>query len=85
MVRAILRNGRIQPLSPLPIDWSEGQELFVEDAGIPGEPEDLEAWSREIDELAARIPADDFDRLEAELAMADRQAKESVRRQMGLP
>lgn len=61
------------------------------DSASPGEPEstherqrDLDAWSQDVEELARQIPADDFDRLDAALEEADRQAKEHVRRQMGL-
>lgn len=84
MVRAILRGGAIRPLSPLPETWPEGQELVIE-ANPSVSSEDWESWSREIDELAARIPPEDFDRVESALAEADRRAKEVVRRQMGLP
>lgn len=83
MVRAILKGGAIRPLSTLPATWPEGQELMVE-AAAPVSAEDWESWSKEIDELAAKIPLEDFEKLESALAEADRQAKEVVRRQMGL-
>jgi hypothetical protein len=83
MVRAILRDGTISPISPLPDTWSEGQELVVESAPLPTK-EEWDSWSREIDELAAQIPLDDFERVELALAEADKKAKEMVRRQMGL-
>lgn len=54
-----------------------------EEAPAKGE-RDLEVWTREIEELAAQIPAEDFDRVEAALVEADIEAKEIVRRQMGL-
>lgn len=82
MVKATLRAGVIQPESPLPDNWSEGQELIIEAA--PPAPDDLDAWSREIDEMASKIPPEDFERLQAALAEANREAKEFVRRQMGL-
>jgi hypothetical protein len=84
MVRAILRGGAIRPLSPLPETWPEGQELMIE-VNPPVSSDDWESWSREIDELAAHIPPEDFDRVESALAEADQRAKEVVRRQMGLP
>jgi hypothetical protein len=40
---------------------------------------DLDTWSRDIDVLAAAIPPDDFSRLEAALAEADKDAKALVR------
>jgi hypothetical protein len=84
MVRAILRGGAIRPVSSLPETWSEGQELLIEAAPAPASSEDWDSWSRELDELAAKIPAEDFARVESALAEADQRAKEMVRRQMGL-
>jgi hypothetical protein len=85
MVRAILRDGTIRPVTPLPETWADGQELVVEAAAPPASADDWDAWSREIDELAAEIPPEDFERVELALAEADKKAKEMVRRQMGLP
>ncbi|HYU33627.1 MAG TPA: hypothetical protein VEW48_15860 [Thermoanaerobaculia bacterium] len=83
MVKAVLHDGVIQPLSPLPDTWSEGQELLVQEAGPVG-LEDWDAWEQEIENLAANISPEDHLRVEAALAEADREAKEFVRRQMGL-
>ena len=85
MVRAILEHGTIQPLSQLPGNWSDGQELVISEAPPANESLDLEQWSREIDEMAAALPPEDFDLVDAVLAEADKDAKEMVRRQMGLP
>lgn len=84
MIRAILKNGTIQPVTSLPGDWSDGQELVVEKAMSPTPVRDLERWSREIDELAQCISPEDFERLDSALAEADQEAKDDVRRQMGL-
>lgn len=84
MVRAILENGSIRLLSQVPRGWSDGQELVVVEAPCPDENRALEEWSREIDELAAALPPEEFDRIDAALAEADREAKDLVRRQMGL-
>lgn len=84
MVKAVLRHGAIEPLSPLPSNWTDGQELVIAEARAKAKDESLAAWSREIDELAAQIPGDDFDRIDQALAQADQEAKENVRRQMGL-
>ncbi len=84
MVKAVLRQGTIEPLSPLPTTWADGQELVIAEARAEIADESLAAWSREIDELAAQIPEDDFDRIDQALARADREAKDQVRRQMGL-
>lgn len=85
MINAVVTGGEIRPLEPLPADWPDGQRVRVERA------EDAEPSAEEIDRdfavLAALCetsePAD-----EAALARAVReargQAKEQVRRQMGL-
>ena len=84
MVKAVLREGTIQPLSPLPITWSDGQELVIAEARADSADESLAAWSQGIEELAAQISDADFDRVDQALAEADKEAKEYVRRQMGL-
>ena len=84
MVRAILEGGVIHPLESLPAHWADGRELVVQEAVDTPSAKDREAWSREVDALAAQIPPEDFERLEEALADADREAKAHVRRQMGL-
>jgi hypothetical protein len=83
MVKAVLHSGIIQPLSPLPEEWHEGQELLIQEAA-PAGPENWDAWEQEMEALALDIPPEDHLRVEAALAEADREAKEFVRRQMGL-
>ncbi len=84
MVKAVIRHGAIEPLSPLPSSWTDGQKLVIEEARVEAGGESLAAWSREVDELAAQMSEDDFDRIDQALAEADREAKDYVRRQMGL-
>jgi len=48
------------------------------------DPKDLDMWSRDLEALAAAIPPEDFLRLDAALAEADKEAKALERRQMGL-
>ena len=85
MPMAVLQNGEIRPLEPLPRAWQEGQRLLVETA------ESDEATTEEIDRdftLLADLCADsdpaDEARLEQALQAARDQAKAQVRRQMGL-
>ena len=47
MIRAIIKNGAIQPLDPLPADWRDGREVIVEEAE-PVSTDDLEEWYREL-------------------------------------
>jgi hypothetical protein len=85
MVKAVVSRGEIRPLEPLPADWQEGQPLCVEKAD-GGEPQ-LEEIDRDFAVLATLCetsePADE-EQLERALQEARRQAKEQVRRQMGL-
>jgi hypothetical protein len=85
MIKAIVHDGKIRPLEPLPKDWHEGQEVRVEKL------DDHEALIDEIDRDFAALaalceisdPAEE-DRLEQALRAAHCQAKEQVRKQMGL-
>ena len=85
MVKAVVSGGEIRPLEPLPADWQEGQPLRVEKA------DEGETSAEEIDRdfsLLATLcetsePADE-EQLDRALQEAHRQAKEQVRRQMGL-
>ena len=83
MVRAVLHEGVIEPLSSLPEEWAEGQELLIREVDSAA-PEDWDAWEREMEALAAKISPEDHERVEAALAEANREAKDFVRRQMGL-
>jgi hypothetical protein len=85
MVKAVVNRGEIRPLEPLPADWREGQPLLVEKA------DDSELTVEEIDRdfaVLAKLcsenePANE-DELERALHEAHEQAKEQVRRRMGL-
>ena len=83
-IKAILRNGSIQPLEPLPSDWAEGKELVVEDSA-PAAADDLDAWSREIDEAARQLPVEEHEQFRDALDEVERQSKEATRREWGLP
>lgn len=82
MVRGILHEGIIRPLSSLPEEWQEGQELLIQEAASTSQ--DWDVWEQEVAALAAEIPLEDHLRVETALAEADREAKEFVRFRMGL-
>lgn len=84
MIRATVCDGDIQLIDPLPDGWVNGQELFVEAAEPKVVEDDLDAWLAELNELAAQIPPEDFERLDRALKEADVIAKEQVRKEMGL-
>ena len=84
MIRAILKKGKIQPLDELPAHWREGQELMVEGCEPSDDPTDIKKWHDELLALSAQIPAEDHARMAAALAEQDRQAKDRMRRDLGL-
>jgi hypothetical protein len=84
MIRAILKKGKIQPVDALPPQWREGQELIVEGGEPSDDPADIKKWHDELMALSAQIPAADHVRMAAAVAEQDRQAKELMRRDMGL-
>ena len=85
MLKAVVSRGEIRPLEPLPVDWQEGQPLRIEKADEEETP--IEGIDRDFAVLAhlceASEPADE-EQLERALQEARRQAKEQVRRHMGL-
>ncbi len=86
MIKAVLRDGLIHPTESLPPRWSDGKELLVEEAtSSPKTSEEITKWRQELDEAAAQLnDPSEWDALETALVEADRQAKELVRREMGL-
>ena len=89
MTRAVVKDGLIYPLEPLPASWRNGQKVSVEAAEIDNLPDPSPAEiDRDFEELAAMCaagdPADD-ERLKRALEEAHCLAKQQVRRQMGLP
>jgi hypothetical protein len=86
VIRAIVEQGQIRALEPLPSEWVDGRELRVLDAGSHAGLEEPDTWRAEMDILAAELDdPEDWARIEAALAEADLQAKSYVRREMGLP
>src|SRR4051812_26720776 len=86
MLKAVISRGQIRPLEPLPADWQEGQPLRVEKA------DDDEAPAEQIDRdfailasLCESSERRDEEQLERALQESRQQAKEHVRRHMGLP
>jgi hypothetical protein len=84
MIRAILQNGPIHPLDPIPSEWTEGRQVIVEDA-FAASSGDLEEWYCELQGLGpAQYEPGEFDRVQSILKEADALAKDAVRRQTGL-
>ena len=84
-IKAILRDGRIQPLEPLPPDWADGQELLIEPPELDGREAQVRAWAQDLETASAQVPADEHDRFLKALEDIERESKEAVRREWGLP
>ena len=85
MVKAVVSSGEIRPLEPLPADWQEGQPLRIEKADDSEMPvEEIDHDFAVLADLCSESEPADEDQLQRALQDAHRQAKEQVRRQMGL-
>ena len=95
MPKAVLRNGLIHPVEPLPADWKEGEELDVQKAEEDS-LQDLDQWYEELEAMVAENDPADLAELEATLKESDsrlqaaleerqREAKEMMRRRADLP
>jgi hypothetical protein len=85
MPKAVLKNGVILPLEPLPPEWADGQELRVESADDDDESKDIDTWYTELQSLVAHNDPAEIARMEQAIATADQEAKALVRKRMGLP
>jgi predicted DNA-binding antitoxin AbrB/MazE fold protein len=82
MIRAVVQDGLLRPLDPLPLDWAEGHIVVVEDAES-AISDDLDEWYEELNRLGpAQYAPGEREQIRAILAEADAQAKEFVRREM---
>jgi hypothetical protein len=82
-IRAVIEQGIIRPLEPLPPDWVDGQELRIEAAEDEDGGEALDTWSQEMDALTANLyPPEEGAQIEETLREADQQAKAWVRHEM---
>ncbi len=86
MPRAVLKNGVLYPLEPLPPEWMDGQEVEVTPV-LPAEesPEGIERWAEEMEALCADSDPEDEARMLAAIEEQRREDKAQVRREMGLP
>jgi len=53
MIRAIVENGAIKALDPLPAEWADGREVVVEEADRAS-VDDIDEWYRELAALGFR-------------------------------
>jgi hypothetical protein len=83
MLKAILREGVIVPLEPLPPEWEEGATLEV--AKVDSRQLDIDAWAKSMNAMCADSARADEEVMRSAIAQHRQQAKEQVRREMGLP
>jgi hypothetical protein len=83
MLKAILSHGAIVPLEPLPQEWEDGAALEIARADAP--PIDIDAWAESMNRLCADSSSDDEDTMRRAIEEHRQQAKDQVRREMGLP
>ena len=84
-IKAVLCHGVIQPVEPLPPDWADGQELVVEEPKADRADAEIDQWAQEMDAATAQIPAEEHDRFLGALDEIERESKDAVRKQSGLP
>lgn len=79
-IKAIIEEGMVRLLEPLPPAWVEGQELRVEAVGEAVSTEPADPWAREMASLASQLDRpEEWAELEAALEDADVQAKAWMR------
>ncbi|MGA2581915.1 MAG: hypothetical protein ABSG31_01455 [Tepidisphaeraceae bacterium] len=74
-IKAIIRDGRIQPLEPLPAGWTDGQELVIEEPDMAATEEQIEQWEKELDAGVAQIPIEEHNRFREALSEIERASK----------
>jgi hypothetical protein len=87
LIRAIIKDGKLYPLDPLPEDWMEGRTVELQGyVEPPDDPESLEKHWEVLEALIAQTPHDpeDDQRIQEIIDEQKRLSKEYVRRQMGL-
>jgi hypothetical protein len=81
-IRVTVREGALVPLDPLPLNWTEGRELELQELddnstaepNLPFDSEDDSVW----------LDDEEYQRFVEAIAEIRREGKEQMRRQMGL-
>ena len=84
-IGAILRDGVIRPVEPLPPGWLDGQEMVVEEPQADRAAAEIAQWAQELDAATAQIPAQEHERFLRALDEIERESKEAVRKQWSQP
>lgn len=84
-MKAIVKDGTIQPQEPLPADWLEGTELDVEKAALCHEQESLDQWYAKMEAIASEADPEEDARLGQAIQEIRQSERELARKQAGLP
>ena len=83
-IRARVKKGKLELLKPLPKTWKDGDEVELYGDRVPT-PAEIDEDFAELDRLCKKLDdPEDLRRMDEALAKHDRQAKEHMRREMGL-
>ncbi len=82
MIRAVYRDGAIQPLDEVPAEWQEGQELEIRKLDEHKTSASDDNWLAELNAAAAKIPDDLHEQLSVALDEIEKESKEFARREM---
>ncbi len=83
MARAVLKNGVLVPIDPLPREWADGRELWVEDSReLQESSQALDEWAQKIEASAAEIDDQDWQEMQAFLDKMHKEVKEQTRQRM---
>ncbi|HEY1861546.1 MAG TPA: hypothetical protein VGG61_14390 [Gemmataceae bacterium] len=82
MLKAVLREGVIVPLEPVPPDWEEGATLNVAKSDAPSL--DMDAWANTMNQLCADSLKEEEETMRRAIDEHRQRAKEQTRREMGL-
>jgi hypothetical protein len=76
MLKAVLHNGVIVPLEPLPPEWEEGAPLEVVKADA--KPVDIDEWAKTMNQLCGDSSPDDEEVMRRAIEEHRQQAKSQV-------
>lgn len=78
MLKAIVSDGEIRPLEPLPADWQDGQQLRIEKAEDETSVEDIDRDFAVLSAMCEASEPADEEQLERALEEVRRRAKEQL-------
>lgn len=80
MIKAVFRNGKIEPIEAIPSEWREDEELFVQSVGNPNiSQESLDEWAADVKAATANISDEDHDAFMAAIAEIEFESKHGRR------